>query len=43
MPLYSLITHFTLQEMQRSEVQGAIYEGSKKIRSSILLPTNNFT
>jgi hypothetical protein len=29
--------------MQRSEVQGAIYEGSQKIKFPILLPPNNFT
>jgi hypothetical protein len=31
------------QFLQRSEVQGAIYEGSQKIRFPILLPPNNFT
>jgi hypothetical protein len=30
-------------ELQRSEVQGAIHEGSKKIRFPILLAPNNFT
>jgi hypothetical protein len=28
--------------LQRSEVQGAIYDGSQKIRFPILLPPNNF-
>jgi hypothetical protein len=52
MTLYLLITHFTslffniiiiIMERQRSEVQGAIYDGSQKIRFPILLPPNNFT
>jgi preprotein translocase subunit SecG len=55
MPLYSLVTHFAslffqiiiiiiiIIFLQRSEVQGAIYEGSQKIRFPILLPPNNFT
>jgi hypothetical protein len=51
MPLYSLITHFTslffhiiiIIISERTEVQGAIYEGSQKIRFPILLPPNNFT
>jgi hypothetical protein len=49
MPLYSLIPHFTIfshnnnKFLQRSEVQGAIYGGSQKIRFPILLPPNNFT
>jgi hypothetical protein len=29
--------------LQRSEVQGAIYEGSQKIRFPVLLPPYNFT
>jgi hypothetical protein len=32
-----------MQELQRSEVQSAIYDGSQKIRFPILLPPNNFT
>jgi hypothetical protein len=31
------------QFLQRSEVQGTIYEESHKIRFLILLPPNNFT
>jgi hypothetical protein len=36
-------TSAPLQFLQMSEVQGAIYEGSQKIRLPILLPPNNFT
>jgi hypothetical protein len=50
---FLLILHLETQELQRSEVQGAIYEGSQKIsegktsnqkiRFPNLLPPHNFT